>query len=230
MMSSESPRSRRVTVRRKALMLSCATLAMATAALAPQKAHAQAFNGTMSSTPGATQNITGPNSETITISSGTVTIDWAPNEVCCGLIDFLPNGNTATFTSVGGLTDYTVLNRVVPTLDPTRAISLNGHVLSTLEGGSTTGGNIWFFSPGGILIGGTAVFDVGGLLLTTNPVTFSTDSNGFTATFTAGLPDADIQVATGAQINALQQNSYVAIVAPRIEQGGNVQVNGSAAT
>ena len=33
----------------------------------------------------------------------------------------------------------------------------------------------------------------------------------------------------GAQINALEQNSYVALVAPRIEQGGTVQVNGSAA-
>ena len=33
----------------------------------------------------------------------------------------------------------------------------------------------------------------------------------------------------GAQINALQQNSYVALVAPRIEQGGTVKVDGSAA-
>src|SRR5205085_3177338 len=33
----------------------------------------------------------------------------------------------------------------------------------------------------------------------------------------------------GAQINALQSGSYVALVAPRIEQGGTVRVNGSAA-
>ena len=58
-----------------------------------------------------------------------------------------------------------MLNRIVPT-DPTRAISLNGTVNSTLAGGAT-GGNIWFVSPGGIVVGATATFDVGGLLLTT---------------------------------------------------------------
>jgi hypothetical protein len=43
------------------------------------------------------------------------------------------------------------------------------------------------------------------------------------------LPQSTIQVLPGAKINALQQNSYVAMVAPRIEQGGTVRVNGSAA-
>ena len=38
-----------------------------------------------------------------------------------------------------------------------------------------------------------------------------------------------IQIISGAQINALQQNSYVALVAPRVEQGGTVKVDGSAA-
>src|SRR5207244_13119055 len=38
-----------------------------------------------------------------------------------------------------------------------------------------------------------------------------------------------IQSMPGAQINALEPVSYVALVAPRIEQGGDVRVNGSAA-
>src|SRR5436853_7340086 len=46
---------------------------------------------------------------------------------------------------------------------------------------------------------------------------------------TAPAPDSDLTINAGAQINALQQGSYVALVAPRIEQGGTVRVNGSAA-
>ena len=59
---------------------------------------------------------------------------------------------------------------------------------------------------------------------------FGTSANGFNASFAgpAGSHSA-IQIQNGAQINALQQNSYVALVAPRIEQGGKVRVNGSAA-
>ena len=45
----------------------------------------------------------------------------------------------------------------------------------------------------------------------------------------AGSATSKVQIANGAQINALQQNSYFAIVAPRIEQGGKVRVNGRAA-
>ena len=74
------------------------------------------------------------------------------------------------------------------------------------------------------------MFDVGSLLLTTNDVSnLSTSTNGFSATFTVRRPPRRISNHAGAQINALQQDSYVALIAPRIEQGGKVQVNGSAA-
>ena len=157
--------SGRLEVKRRALMLSCASLAIATAAtMAPQKARAQAFNGTMTPTTGVTQTF-GTGTETITVSNPTTTLNWLPDDgTTSGDINFLPSANTATFTSTTGLTDYTVLNRVVPR-DPTRAIVFNGAVLSTLEGSATIGGNIWFYSPGGIVVGATAVFDVGGLLL-----------------------------------------------------------------
>ncbi len=149
-------------------------------------------------------------------------------------IDFLPNGNVATFTSSTGLLDYTVLNRIVP-LNSGRAIELNGSVLSTLEGGSTTGGRIWFYSPGGILVGSGAVFDVGSLLLTTiDPNSWTAGDDGsFTGQFGEGdvatLAGSRVAIANGAQIKALEKDSYIALIAPRIEQGGNVQVNGSAA-
>jgi filamentous hemagglutinin family protein len=168
MMSVAYPLSLRLNVRRKSLLLSCASLAIAAAAMAPQAAHAQAappagaFRGSIASSVGSVvRNPTTNTTETITIGSGTATINWSPNDTAIGggPINFLPTGNIATFTSTPGLTDYTVLNRIVP-VDPSRSILLDGTVVSTLEGTSTVGGNVWFFSPGGIVIGSNAVFDV----------------------------------------------------------------------
>jgi hypothetical protein len=218
---------------RNKLLISCATLAIATAALFPQKANAQAFQGSIGSTSGSsvTRTNTSSTSETITVG-GNATINWSPTDVATGTaaaIDFLPSGNAATFTSSSGVLDYTVLNRIVP-LDPGRPIALNGTVISTLQGTSAIGGNVWFYSPGGILVGASAVFNVGGLLLTTaDPSGWSTNSNGFTGSFATSDPNSKVSIASGATINAVQQNSYVAVIAPRIEQGGTVKVDGSAA-
>jgi len=224
-----SNQAHRISVKRRALFLSCASLAIATVALAPQKARAQAFQGTPTTISGTvTYDRATTGVETINVNSSTATIDWSPSDSDgIGNINFLPTGNTATYQGGDGLTDYTVLNRIVPT-DPSRMIELNGNVLAKIAGGAT-GGNVWFYSPGGILVGATATFDVGGLLLSTSPLTFTTDPNGFSATFSAGSPTSKIEIDQGAQINALQQNSYVALVAPRIEQGGTVRVDGSAA-
>ncbi|MFL6752380.1 MAG: DVUA0089 family protein, partial [Sphingomicrobium sp.] len=225
-------RSNTVAIKRKALMISCASAAIAAAALAPQDARAQAFNGTFTNSAAATRS-TGTNSETITINpgaSGGVTINWTPNNAGTGTIDFLPSGNTATFTNAAGVTDFTVLNRVIPA-DMTRAIALNGTVLSRI--GEVAGGKVWFYTPGGIVVGASAVFDVGGLLLTSiEPTNFG---QGGPWTFARGStvngpnPAGPVVINSGAQINALQQGSYVALIAPRIEQGGAVRVNGSAA-
>jgi filamentous hemagglutinin family protein len=219
---------------RTKLLISCASLAIATAGLFPQKAQAQAFQGTIGSTSGSsvTRTNTSGTSETITVG-GNATINWSPTDVATGTaaaIDFLPAGNTATYTSSSGVVDYTVLNRIVP-VDPSRPIALNGTVVATLQGTSAIGGNVWFYSPGGILVGANALFNVGGLLLTTaDPgAGWSADANGFSGSFATSDPNSKVSIASGAQINALQQNSYVAVIAPRVEQGGTVKVDGSAA-
>ncbi|WP_344698926.1 hypothetical protein [Sphingomonas limnosediminicola] len=220
--------SRRTRPYRK-LMLSCASAALAVVAAHPQKASAQAFQGTIgSSTGGVVRTPTTGTTETITVGSSTATINWtATGQPSGGSVNFLPSGSTATFTSAEGVTDYTVLNRISAGGSP---ISLNGHVISTLQGTSTTGGKVWFSTPGGIVVGATAVFDVGGLLLTSADVTnLSTNPSGFSASFSATNPGSAVTIADGAQINALQRNSYVALVAPRVEQNGTVRVNGSAA-
>ncbi|HTD76694.1 MAG TPA: hypothetical protein VK898_03585, partial [Chloroflexota bacterium] len=217
-------------LKRHKLLLSCATVAIATAALAPQRASAQAFQGAPTTTAGtATFSRSTPGVETVTVGTSTATINWAPSDTQgIGHVNFLPEGNIATYQGAPGVTDFTVLNRIVPT-NAARAIELNGSVLSKLDGGAT-GGNVWFYSAGGILVGSKAVFDVGGLLLTSVdlPSGFSTTSTGFTAGFSKTQEGAGaIQIMAGATINA--RSSYVALIAPRIEQGGNVQVNGSAA-
>ncbi|HKP33381.1 MAG TPA: hypothetical protein VJT70_01210 [Sphingomicrobium sp.] len=199
-------------------------------------AEAGAFRGHIVGTTGSVVRIpTSPTAETITIGSHRASINWVPSDqrIGGGAIDFLPNGNTATFTSAEGITDYTVLNRIVP-IDVTRPISLNGSVISTLQGTHAVGGKVWFYSPGGIVIGASAVFDVGGLLLTTDHIAdFSADADGFSVLFSGGAPPSlsasGIKILPGAQINALQRGSYVALIAPRIEQGGKVRVDGSVA-
>jgi filamentous hemagglutinin family protein len=225
---------------RKKLLISCASVALATAALAPQKAKAQvaapegAFRGSITGTTGTVSREPVSNStETIHIGSPTATIDWNPTGSLNqdGNLVFLPEGNIATFLGDSNAGNYTVLNRILP--DGSVAIQLDGTVLSLVDG-NTTGGKIWFYSPNGIVIGSTAVFDVGSLLLTTvDPNSWDVTTGGFTATLGQGQaitdPLSKIQILDGASIKALEQNSYIALIAPRIEQGGNVQVNGSAA-
>ena len=226
MMCSAKPAYRQS---RNGLFISCATVAMATAALLPQKAQAQAFQGNVTSTTGTvTRANTTATSETITIGSPTATINWTPTGQANanGNLDFLPSGNVATFQGTGSAGNYTVLNRIIPS--GATPIELNGTVQSFLSD-NTTGGNIWFYSPNGILIGATAVFNVGGLLLTTADPgnNWSASANGFTANMGPASSSSFVTVSNGAQINA--QNSYVAIVAPKITQAGTVNVNGSAA-
>src|SRR6185437_157595 len=214
---------------RNRLLISCATVAIATAGLLPQKAQAQAFQGTIGSITGTvTRTNTTSTSETITIGSPTATINWTPTGQPNGNgnIDFLPAGNVATFQGTTNAGDFTVINRIVPS--GAFPIELNGTVQSFLAN-NAVGGNIWFYSPNGILIGATAVFNVGGLLLTTADPgnNWSTTAGGFTANMGPASSTSFVTVSNGAQINA--QSSYVAIVAPKITQAGSVNVNGSVA-
>lgn len=141
-------------------------------------------------------------------------------------VTFLGNGSNLEFTSA--LSDYTVLNRVfTPGFDS--AIRIDGNITSTVLSGAVTGGNVWFYSAGGIIVGPGASIDVGSLLLTTSQLD-SIDAGGSQMNFLGvSNPASAIVIENGASISANQTNSYVALVAPRIRQQGNVSVNGSAA-
>lgn len=225
--------------RKRSLFLSGAVIAAIAVAAPPREANAQslAFQGTPTVDFGAANiDSSVSDQDLITVSTPTAVITWAPLDSSgTGTIDFLPLGATATFQNDPANPDFFVLNRIVPT-DASRPIAFNGDVISRLRDGAGVdigpGGSVAFYSPGGIIISSTATFDVGNLLLTTlDPVL---DGNGnFVGPSgelsLVGTPDSTsaIVIEPGSSIDASAEGSYVALVAPRIDQGGDIRVNGS---
>ena len=172
---------------------------------------------------------------TVVVRDADTVINWRPTDISApGTIDFLPANQTMTFRNeVSGVNDFTVLNRILPVNGSGQSVSsiiaLNGTVNSEING--SPGGKVWFYAPGGIVAGPGAVFNVGSLVLTSNDIDYSNGLGGGSGTirFGTALAGSAVQIQSGAQINALSSGSYVALVAPRVVQGGTVRVNGSAA-
>lgn len=230
-------------IRRHRASLCGASLSVLVLAIAGSSpAAAQSFQGTGTVNSGIASIVDGTGTTDVFIGSTEVVIDWTTNDPGgSGNVIFQTGGTTANFTDSGiNGTDYTVLNRIVPvdgTGNPTSStIQFDGTVNSTLAGG--TGGNVWFYSPNGVIVGSTATFNVGGLVLTTNPIDTTGGLYGPTGQIRfAGAAGslAPVTIQSGAQINALlnpqvpTNAAYVALVAPRIEQGGTVRSDGSIA-
>lgn len=230
--------------RSKPLQLSAASLAMASALLLPSAAQAQAFNGTPSVVRGsATIDRSVAKTDTITVSTRTTVIDWTPFEDGSGKAKtFLPRGSTAIFQnlrSASGTTDFAVLNRILPSSNGDVAI-IDGTVISRVNynfgpgaGDSSRGGTVAFYSPNGLLIGNSAVFDVGHLLLTT----LAPDLDSFESYLDGGTlqlagssgQTAGVRIAGGAQITAPRKDSSFIVAAPRVAMNGTAYVNGSTA-
>lgn len=219
---------------KRALLIGCAIGGLCIAA---SQVGAQAFNATPKTVAGGVlYDRATPGVETILVDTQTAIINWTPN-VSGNPIIFLPAGNTATFTNGPSNNDFVVLNRIL-TNTPIR---FDGNVLSIIQdfavGTSRTGGTVLFSSPGGIIVGPNAVFDVGSLVLTSLNVVddgagnfYDPATRGFNFAPTGGAPaNGAVITLPGSQIRALELGSFVAIVAPRIQHGGSVRVNGSAA-
>lgn len=173
-----------------------------------------------------------PDTDVISLNSSEAIIDWAPDDTGgTGAIDFLPQNSTVEFR---GFSDFTVLNRILPVngsgMSVSRIVELNGTVQSQV--GSGTGGKVWFYAPGGIVAGPGAVFNVGSLVLTSNDIDTTGGLYGSNGEIRFRGPSnvlSSVELKPGAQINALTSGSYVALVAPRVVQGGTVRVDGAAA-
>lgn len=221
------------TPNRRAALLTGGAIALALVALgqaAPAAAQidpTRSFQGTGTS-PNVSIEQTG-SQDFITVFAPEAVIDWTPIDTGPGPITFLPEGSTGTFVNGSGVSDFVVLNRIVPT-DTTRAIRFDGTVESRVDG--SRGGSVWFYSPGGIIAGSSALFDVGSLVLTTSPIDTSGGLFGPGGEIRFGQAlnsDAAVNLNFGARITATSPGSYVALVAPRIVQSGTVNVDGSIA-
>ncbi|MFC0306291.1 beta strand repeat-containing protein [Rhizorhabdus histidinilytica] len=173
--------------------------------------------------------------DTVTVNAPSALITWVPNDTNGGTasvadaINFLPSGNTVNYVAGSGLAngEYTILNRIVPQPNADgRSIALNGTITT-----DTAKGNVWFYSPNGIVVGSTASFDVGGLLLTTSNITagnVTLDGDGYvTAVDTqTSIAGAAVTIQSGADIST---GNYFGILAPKIDQGGIVKSKGGIA-
>ncbi|HEY0116421.1 MAG TPA: hypothetical protein VGB54_11930, partial [Allosphingosinicella sp.] len=221
---------------RPTLLLGCAAVAMA---MPVERASAQAFDGIPTIQAGMVDiDRSQPGKDLITVDSPSAVINWGRGRFSgpppAGAWLFLPAGNEATFQGPQG---FAVLNRILPFANET--VTMDGTVLGRLAGAGpnnlTANGTIAFYTPNGLLIGGNAVFDVGSLILTTLDPLYDTDGFFIDATGSINFqadplhPTSAVTTLAGAQINAVQDGSFVILAAPQVRHGGAVRVNGSAA-
>lgn len=169
-----------------------------------------------------------PGLDAVFVTSGEALLDWTASD--SGGV-FLPEGNTLRFI-YDGSTPYTVLNRVTDT-----AVGGPLTIAGTVKSSSL--GKIWFYNAGGWVVGPKGVFNVGSLVLTSLPIAVDPATDTVSRLYgdkneirfgSALDPKSSVTIQAGAQINAsLANSSYVAVVAPRVEQAGTVSVNGAAA-
>ena len=211
------------------LLASCAPAVVGLAAALVAPAHAQSFQATSTVTSGGAFVSTGANTTTITIFAPESVIEWQPvfGADANGVVQFQNAGTTANFQSIlSSQPSYVVLNRIVG-VNASDKMRFDGNVTAS------AGGSIWFYTPGGMIIGSGASFSVGSLVLTTSNPDESLGllgANGNQLRFTgAPVANSSIVVESGASLAANDSGAYVALVAPRIVQGGSVYADGSIA-
>ncbi|URD60097.1 hypothetical protein M8312_09850 [Sphingomonas sp. KRR8] len=208
----------------------CSASILATAVVRPDAAQAQrSFQGDGQVVFG-TATINQATGTVVQVGSPQTVINWTP----AGTGDFQPAGTTALFTtqSGSGLTDFAVLNRILPVGD--NPVRINGTILSRLQGNSSqAAGTVYFYSPGGIVIGANAVIDVGSLGLTTSDPWSGSGpwlSADRTATFASSLPGRSVILEPGSLITTSgSTGSYTAIVAPQVLHQGIIRSSGGVA-
>ena len=152
-------------------------------------------------------------------------------------IVFQPGGTTTNFMSARA----TVMPSSTASSPPTRHVQIQfvGTVNSLSSGSANgpVGGSIYFYAPGGFMLGGGSVFNVGSLVMSALPIAFMTPtalSSPARATRWSSArrprPTATIRTNTGVRRSTRRNSgSYVALVAPRIVRNGDIDVNGQAA-
>lgn len=201
--------------------------------VAPRESATQAVQGTPTFQPGTSFGTRTANSDQIVVTTNSTIINWTTLDTrtidqTTNFIDFLPTGTTLSFVGPGS--EFNVLNRIIPTANAAgkyRGISLDGTVNSFIGASQPQGGSIWFYSPGGILVGSNSAFNVGSLAFTTSDLTYSVGAFGSSLYFNGvSDPFSQVFIDAGAQITLPNEGSYLVAFAPSIVQAGNVNVNG----
>lgn len=201
--------------------------------IAPRELATQAVQGTPTFEPGTSFGTRTANTDQIIVTTPGTIINWTTLDTrttaqTTDYVNFLPSGTTLTFTGPGS--DFSVLNRILPTASSTgayRGVALDGTVNSFLGTSGPQGGSIWFYSPGGVLAGANSAFNVGSLILTTSDLSSSSGFFGTGLAFSGVAdPASQIFIDAGAQIVLPNEASYFIAFAPTIVQAGTVDVNG----
>lgn len=201
---------------------------------APASVQAQSFDAVPTLVAGGATITQAPNLTTVEVTLPSAVINWVPNAaVGSGPINFQPVGTTALFTSRDEPT-YAVLNRIQPT-SAGRPVVFNGTVISQVEnrisGTISRGGTLFFYSPGGIIVGPTGVFNVGNLALTASDVPYNASTGSFGTlgqfSFLPANAGSSVEIQAGAQITAGPFASYVALVAPKVVNSGTITADGA---
>lgn len=143
-------------------------------------------------------------------------------------VTFLAVDNNVEITS--GLADFTLLIRITtPGYDS--PVRIDGNILSTFSGNSSIGGNIWVYSPAGIILGSASDIQTGAILLSTSTINPSDVAVGNLDVHFTGITvdTSEIAIESTAIINCENNNSYVVCIAPKVNQAGTINVNGSVA-
>lgn len=233
----------------RASLIHVSPLAVAIALASPTPASAQSAMQASFAPDGpatigsALDPMTGATTDTVTVNADSVVINWTPNDQNAGSTPIIILGEKDQLVfKRDGVSDYTVLNRIIPVgLAKGRAIQFDGSIVS-LVNNLPGQGNVWFYSPDGVIVGRTGIINVGSLVLTTldHPYDSATGTLNFgvggafrfgadSAQSSAAKGGSFVRVEPGAKLNALAAGSYLALISPRVEQEGELRTSGSAA-
>ena len=156
------------------------------------------------------------NLTSVTLKQSRTLINWSSFDIAQGQqVDFLFQNNAGI-----------VLNRV-----GSLAV-INGKLLGcviTCGASGSIGGNVWIFSPQGVVFGPHAQVNVGGLLATTSPLLSDQaflDGSQLSFNFGGGPANAGVTVQSGAQLTA---HGALALISPSVttQAGSKITAGGT---
>ncbi len=172
-------------------------------------------NGGMPAFTGATSNTAGADTSNITLGSSRTILNWNSFN--------LNAGDTLNF--ITGASSDIVLNRVTGG----SGTQINGLINGTVGSiGGAIGGNVWFLDSAGIAVGGNAVVNVGGLLLSTSGLAdadfFNDNSFNFSGSGTGAI---NVAADLGAAGQLIAASGAITLLGSQIAFNGRANASGS---